>query len=431
MGIDEIAFGDMKSHRFFYGWTIVAVSFITLGIAFGIWYSFSVFFVAIQKEFGSTRAATAGVFSVFMVVQSGAAILIGFLLDRFGPRKVLPIGSALIVIGLMASSRINSIWQLYLFYGVVTAVGICSIGYPSHSIFLPNWFVKKRGLAIGIAMAGIGIGMQVLVPFAQHIISLYGWRVAYWVLAAIVLIMVIPLTAVFQRRNPREVGAFPDGEKGARNSTETSRKDPSLTTSAELHSTQWTLRNTLRTRRFWFLFLTFFFTSLAIQGTLIHQVAHVVDKGFSAEKGALIFGLVGILGSVGKILFGYLSDRIGRTKAFTIGMGCTFFGVINLMILQPAHLHPLYAYAIFFGLGYGSIAPIFPAHAADLFHGAHFGKIYGSLSMAGGIGGATGTWLSGKIFDLTSSYRIAFLIVLSSIILMVILFRLTSPSRRR
>jgi MFS family permease len=417
-------------NRLFYGWIIVGVSFVTLGISFGIWYSFSVFFVAMLKEFGWSRAATAGVFSLFMIVQSGVAILIGSFLDRFGPRKVLPLGSILIVVGLLATSRATALWQVYLFYGVVTALGICAIGYPSHSIFLPNWFVKRRGLAIGIAMAGIGIGMQVLVPFVQYLIGHYGWRTAYCVLAAVVLLVVIPLNGIFQRKNPEEMGLLPDGEPGE-NPERTEGSGGSPTSAPQSDDRGWTLGKTLKTSRYWFLFLTFFFTPMAIQGILIHQVAHVVDKGFSPERGAVIFGLAGILGSVGKILFGSLSDRIGREMAFSIGMGCTFFGVLSLMILEPGGGLLLYAYALLFGLGYGSIAPIFPAHAADLFHGPHFGKIYGSLSIAGGVGGAAGTWLSGKIFDWTASYRMAFIMVLSSIVLMVILFWFTSTPGKR
>ncbi len=166
---------------------------------------------------------------------------------------------------------------------------------------------------------------------------------------------------------------------------------------------------------------------MAVQGVLIHQVAHVVDKGFSAARGAFFFGLAGIVGSVGKILFGHLSDRIGRDRAFTIGMGCAFLGVLSLMGLRADHGWLLYGYAVFFGLGYGSIAPIFPSRAADLFQGAHFGKIYGFIAVPGGLGGATGTWLSGKIFDLTASYKIAFLGVLAVFVLVVVLFWLTSP----
>ena len=421
----------MKRDRPFYGWTIISISLVTLAIGFGIWYSFSVFFVAILKEFGWDRASAAGVFSLFMLVHSGAAFFIGSLHDRFGPRKVIPMGSLLIVIGLIASSRIGSLWQLYLSFGVLTAIGICTIGFVSQSILLPNWFLKKRGLALGIAMAGIGIGMQVFVPLAQYIISSWGWRAAYCLLAATVICIVIPLNAIFQRRNPQEIGALADGEKMPVGHKDILNESTSQLSVARNNLAQWTLASSLRTRQFWFLFLTYFFIPMAVQGVLIHQVAHVVDKGFSAARGAFFFGLAGIVGSAGKILFGHLSDRIGRDRAFTMGMGCAFLGVLSLMNLSPYNGWLLYGYAIFFGLGYGSIAPIFPSRAADLFQGAHFGKIYGFIAISGGVGGAIGTWLSGKIFDLTASYKIAFLGVLTIFVLIAVLFWLTAPDTPR
>jgi MFS family permease len=305
---------------------------------------------------------------------------------------------------------------------------VCSIGFISQSILLPNWFVKKRGLAMGLAMAGIGVGMQLFVPITQHIISRFGWRAAYCFLAAVALGVVIPLNAAFQRRRPEEIGQHPDGETmPSMVSRVPAEKETQRTAHVDAASAGWTLKSSLRTRPFWFMFVTFFFIPLAVQGTFTHQVAHVVDKGFSAARGAFFFGLAGIMGSVGKILFGCLSDRIGREKAFSIGIGCAFLGVLSLMGLGRHSDGLLYGYAFFFGLGYGAIAPIFPARAADLFQGPHFGKIYGFLSIAAGLGGATGTWLSGKIFDLTKSYHIAFLVVLSALILIVILFWFTSP----
>ena len=417
----------VEKHGVYYGWTIIGVSFVNLAITFGIWYSFSVFFLAILKEFGWGRAASAGVFSTFMVVHSVVAIVIGSLIDRFGARKVIPLGSILVVVGLVASSRVQALYQLYLFYGVVTAVGICSMGFLTHGIIIPNWFVKKRGLALGLAMAGIGVGMQILVPITQSVISRFGWRAAYCVLAAIVLIIVIPLNAVFQRRNPAEVGELPDGEKIPQKNENRLKEEQSTASIPENETKDWTLGSTLKTRRFWFLFTTFFFTPMAIQGTLIHQVAHVTDRGFSPEIGAFFFGLVGIMGSVGKILFGYLSDRIGREKAFTIGAGCAFLGVLNLMNVRPGLGPLLYGYAILFGLGYGAIAPIFPARAADLFQGPHFGRIYGFLALSAGFGGGAGTWISGKVFDVTASYHMAFLGILTVLVIIALLFRGTSP----
>ncbi len=413
----------MKQDRFFYGWVIVAVSFVNMAFTLGIWYSFSVFFVAVIEEFHWSRAVTSGVFSCFMIVHSLSAVLVGSILDRFGPRRVLPTASCIVALGLVASSRISHLWEFYLWYGVMTAMGICALGFIAHGMILPKWFERKRGLATGIAMAGIGLGMQVIVPATQYLINIFGWRPAYLVLAAVVLLVLFPLNALLQKKDPGEVGEVPDGSRSIRG--EEKKKNETYRPPAPPVAD--TLFGALHTRQFWFLFFSFFFVPMAVQGTLIHQVARVVDTGFSAARGAFFFGLAGIMGSVGKIFFGSLSDIIGREKAFAMGMVCAMLGVASLLFLESNRSYLLYSYAILFGLGYGSVAPLFPAKMADLFLGPHFGKIYGILSLAGGVGGALGVFLSGKIFDLTNDYTTAFILGLTAITLAIILFSRAAP----
>ncbi|MDD5474914.1 MAG: MFS transporter [Syntrophales bacterium] len=423
----------MIQDRIFYGWVIVAVSFINLGIIFGIWYSFSVFLVAVIEEFQWSRSAVSGVFSCFMLVHSFVALPVGSVMDRFGPRRIIPLASCLVAVGLAASSRITSLWHFYLSFGVITAIGVCAIGFIAHGIILPKWFERKRGLAIGIAMSGIGLGMQIIIPLSHYLITLYGWRSAYLILAAGMLSIVFPLNAILQRTNPGEIGEVPDGS--AKESVpiltpsleESSKVNPPMAARTLHKPVAQTPGEALRTRQFWFLFVSFFFVPLAIQGTLIHQVASVIDGGFSAAQGAFFFGMAGIFGSLGKIFFGTLSDRISREKAFAIGMFCTILGVASLLMLQADRVYLLYSYAILFGMGYGSIAPIVPARSADLFLGPHFGKILGILSLAGGIGGASGVLLSGKIFDLTEDYTLAFIVAIVAVSLAIMLFWFSSP----
>jgi MFS family permease len=411
----------------FYGWIIVGIFFVNMAMAFGIWYSFSVFFVALVAEFNWSRAAAAGAFSIFMLTHYGMAGILGSVMERFGPRILIPTGAMIAVIGLVAASRIETLWQLYLFYGVVTAVGVCSMGILSCGIFLPNWFQRKRGLAMGFATAGIGVGMLILVPAIQHIISNYGWRTGYCALGAIVFFAVIPLNLLFQRKNPQEVGTVPDGVQTAHSSVNATGEKIGSKGSGLNRTEGLRVRNVLGIKQFWFLFFSNFCVTFAIQGTLVHQVAYAVDKGLSAETGAFFFALAGIVGSVGKIGFGYLSDRIGKEKALSVGIACACVGIVCLLGLRKGWMNLLYGYAIAFGLGYGAVAPIFPTRAADLFMGPGFGRIYGLLSLGPGLGGAGGTWLLGRIFDLTSSYRIAFFIVLSALSLSLFLFWLSSP----
>lgn len=416
----------MGRGRIFYGWVIVAVSFVNLAVIFGIWYSFSVFLVAVAKDFGWQRAETSGVFSAFMLVQSLAAVIVGAFIDRLGPRVVFPTATVLVAVGLYLTSTIGSLIEYYLWYGLLTPIGVCAIGYIAHSIVLPRWFEKKRGLAIGIAMAGVGVGMQVIIPLTQYVISAWGWRMAYRVLALFTLCVLFLPNAILQRKDPEALGLKPDGGIAGLPEMDAPRKRLDIP-----RPIAGTMREATKTPSFWFFVASSFFTSLAIQSTLIHQVAAVVEKGFSASRGAFFFGLAGIIGSAGKVCFGYLSDRLGREPAFALGMASAIIGVLSLVFLSPQWPSLLYVYAILFGLGYGSIAPIFPARSADLFLGPDFGKIVGVFSLLGGMGGAVGVWLSGKIYDHTGSYVTSFVVSIGCMLINVLFFRLAGQMARR
>ena len=197
---------------FFYGWIIVAVAFVCYAVGYATWHSFSIFYVAILQDFGWSRAATAGAFSVFTIVYGIFSIHAGGTVDRFGPRLAIPVGAVVLGIGLLLVTRLTSIWEFYLLYGVVAAVGLSTLGTVPTFTVLNNWFVKKRGAAGGFATAGIGVGTLVMVPFLQSIITNYGWRSAYVVLAVAILLLVPVLSATFYRYRPQEVGLSPDGE---------------------------------------------------------------------------------------------------------------------------------------------------------------------------------------------------------------------------
>ncbi len=405
-----------KKFPFYYGWVIVATSFITLGVAFGVWYSFSVLYIAIIDDFSWTRATTAGIFSLFTISHYLCAFLTGWLIDRFGPRLVIPIGAMWLALSLNLLTHATDIFDFYLIYGVLAAIGVSLIGFVPHATFLPRWFSKRRGLAIGLAMAGVGAGMLTIPPFMQYLINLNGWRYAYRILAIIVL-FTIPINLFFQRRDPYQIGILPDNA-----TTDSTNNDPAnITTGAKSDTestfiidkkwaaTSWTSRRAVKTERFWYLAAGFFLGPFAIQGVLMHAVAGLVDGGMSTEAAAATFGLLGICGSVGKITLGFFGDRWNRETANTAGMIAATIGILALagVNLQPRLLP--YLFALCFGFGYGAVAPLFPSIAADIFQGKHFGRIFGLLSLNLGFGGAAGAWFAGYIFDRTGSYQIAFI----------------------
>ncbi|RMF90804.1 MAG: MFS transporter [Nitrospinota bacterium] len=393
------------SSRFFYGWTVVGISVLTLTLAYGTRSSFSIFFVAMLEEFSWSRAALSAAFSIHSIVASVGVPLAGALIDRFGPRCIFPLGAAILALGLVATSRIHTLWQFYLCFGLIMALGRSMLSMGPHSAILANWFVRYRGTAMGIASAGPGMGMFLLSPLMQLLISSFGWRIAYLVFAGLILSL-IPLLLTFQRLRPAELGLSPDGvtEKESPSSPQKRREveivDPVW--AAE----EWTPAKAMRTYRFWVLFGAFLFGNLTTI-VLVHQVAFLVDVGYSKLFAASIFGLIGILTSLSTILFGTLSDRIGREAAYTIQTISALIAIaLLLMIKDPSRPWLLYLYALLFGLG---SRQSLPAMAADIFQGRHFGAIYGILAFGIAIDHIVGPWLGGYLFDLWHSYTIPFL----------------------
>ncbi len=421
----------VNTPRFFYGWIIIAISFLTLAMAFGIWYSFSVFFLAIIEDFGWSRAATSGIFSVFLLCHAVMGLLTGHLQDRFGPRLVIPFGSVLLAASLVLTSRAQEIWHFYLVYGVFASTGVSLIGFTSHSAFLPNWFERKRGLAVGIAMAGIGIGMLVLVPLLEKIITLYGWRTAYLFAAGAVLCLVAPLNLVFARKSPAEIGLKPDGDTTGGDAQATAPKRIVEILDQEWTEQDWTMVKALKTRQFWFAASAFFFTAFAFQSTLLHSVSAMVDSGLSRHTATILFGILGIAGSGGKILFGYLSDLYGREIINTVGGIAAAIGIACLIAAASGSLVLALMFALMFGIGYGSAAPLLPSVSADIFSGKAFGMIFAMIGIGGGMGGSCGAFMAGLIHDMTDSYTISFSMSIFSLILASTLIWLAGPRKIR
>jgi MFS family permease len=240
----------------------------------------------------------------------------------------------------------------------------------------------------------MGIGVFVIGPVAQFLIARTGWRQANLLLGAATLLLLIPLIWFGVRNIP------PAGGPAA----------PSPAEPDAASALGPTVRQALATRRFWALFAASFFTPLAVMPVFTHQVAFAVDRGFPRMLVASVFGLTGLLSSVGRVGFGIISDRIGRALTATLSFACTAGGTVALLALD-AFPHPglLYAYAILFGLGFGARGPIMAAMATDSFGGRRFGVIYGILNFGNGIGAAIGPWFGGVVHDVTGSYRGAFL----------------------
>jgi MFS family permease len=373
-------------------WRVVVATFVTLGLAYGFWYAYSVFLVAFLREFGWSRSVVAGAFSLLVLVHGVSGPPLGWLVERFGARTVIASGGVLLSASLFAGAHVHAVWQLYLVIGGFAALGMSAAGWVPSVVLIRTWFPARVGTALGIASAGIGVGIFALVPFTQLLIDWLGWRWALRVLAVLIVVWIVPATLLLVQnaRGPAVVGAATSAV-----STSPSR-------------VYWTVRTAVRTWRFWTVGLVFFAGSAATQMLLVHQVAYLVDHGVSALVGATLVGVVGIASVVGKTGWGTLSDRVGREPTYTLAFACVALSVAFLA-LAGAHPHTLlpYGYAVLIGLGYAVTAPLTPAIASDLFGGPRFARIFGMLHFMNSLGGAIGAWIAGFIFDRMGSYALA------------------------
>ena len=390
-----------------FAWLIVGFSFITLALVYGVWYSFSVFFVALLKEFGWSRSIGAGAFSLFIIVSSIISPFVGNMVSSARPRRAIIWGSLLMGVGLALCSFTQTWWQFYIFFSLITAVGLGATGWVPHITIIQYWFKEKRGLATGIVSAGIGIGILVCVPSAQYLIIQLGWRIAYRIMAIFIPLIVISLAILFLKKPPQT--ASHQIEVGIPVKT---TKDP-LVINEEWASRSWTVQRAMATRSFWLLTLAFFLGSFIIQSVFAHQVVFFVDRGLEALLASYIVGIVGVVSIGSKILWGALSDKIGREITYTIGITCSILGMLLLILfnLLPSPSLP-YFYAIFFGMGYAVQAALPPLITADFFEGHAYGGIFGTLMIFVGIGGAFGVWFAGFLHDQTGSYVPVFIITI-------------------
>lgn len=406
---------DRKRLPVFYGWVILAISFITVAISYGIRFSFAVFYVSVLQEFGWSRADTALIFSINIIVYGASAPISGILVDRLGPRKFMALGATLLAIATATCSLTSQIWHLYVLFGVLVSFGICATGYVPNAVLISHWFIKRRGAAFGIFAAGFAVA-YIVASGVEYLIGLIGWRSSF-VALALLAAGITPVIAIFQRLDPRDKGLLPDGEpREARLPNAQAVRAEALVVDKKWASEEWSLPKAIRTFRFWFLFIAnMFMWGVSVNLILAHQIIFAVDEGYSRAFGALIFSLYGVFHAVGNLL-GFVSDRLGREMTITIGLIVCALGIM-MLVLNQGNQTPwlMYAYSLLFGTGIGVVSPTFTASVADLFQGKNFGAINGLIVLGFGVGGSISPWLGGKIFDVLGTYIPAFYLVMATL----------------
>ncbi|MFC2068578.1 MFS transporter [Chloroflexota bacterium] len=405
----------VEKPRFFYGWIIAIASFIIVLVIYGTYYSFGIFFEPVLTDFNWTRAATSGAFSLSFLVHGFQAIIAGRLNDRFGPRVVMTAYGFVLSLGYLLISRTETIWQLYLFYGVLIGTGMGSGMVPITST-INRWFIKRRGLITGIVLSGIGLGTILIPPTASWIITTYGWHTSYLIIGIITLVLINP-AAQFLKRDPTQTRQVPYGEG------ELQEKD------LKLEADSFNLEQAIRTKQMWILCTIFLFFGLCIQTILVHIVIHVTGLNISENMAASILGIIGGTSIIGRIILGSACDKIGSKLAIIIGF--IFLSASLIWLLVAKEVWMIYLFAIVFGLAYGGLVPLVSLAPAELFGLQSHGVIMGIQAFTLTIGGAVGPILAGYIFDINGSYNLAFVILALSGISAIILTVFLRPINRK
>ena len=384
-----------SGNSFLYGWWIVFVAAVGLSMGYGpiVTFTFGVFFKLLNQEFGWNRGDISQAFSISLFVMSLVFPFVGRLVDRFGARKVIIPSILLFGLGLMSLSLLSAnIWQLYAVYILLGLVGGGTAPVP-YSNVLSHWFDKRRGLALGVAMVGLGLGAFVMPSLAQMLIVSQGWRQAYIVFGLMVMVITIPIVGLFFKETPEMVGLRPDGDVINPNHPNTSEQKIGLSA-----------QEARQTHTFWILVGAFFLMSASVHGCLIHLVPLLTDRGISPQLAAGATSLFGAALLFGRVGAGYLLDHFFASSVAL----CFFCGTALGLLLLWSGVTGTAAFiaAFLVGLGMGAEGDIIAYLIGRYFGLRAFGEIYGYAFGAFTLGGVSGPLLMGRGFDATGSYSL-------------------------
>jgi sugar phosphate permease len=388
--------------RFFYGYWILFACFMAQLISSGlITYCFSMYTIPLMAEFGWNRGSIMLGSMIMSLISGLSAPLVGKLLYRIGAKTVIAIGALITGTGFVLLNFTDSLWQFYVFYAVV-GIGWATMGIVPTSAVVSNWFKRRRGFAIGILGAGIGVGGYTMPLLSNFLITNYGWRISFLVVGVMAVIVMIPISLLIIKNRPEDMGLFPDGD-GSSSVVQKVRSNSAPAVS-------FTFAEALKMPVFWLMAVAFLTFSFANQAIFQNHGPHLEDMGFSRAVVATAIGIVGIGSAFGKFGLGWLCDFIHPKYALVLGI---LFQSASLLILMTINADSpiilVYLYAILLGLGVGSWLPAMSMTTSTTFGLVAYGTIFGIINFASMLGGATGPVAAGMIFDFTGHYTWAFI----------------------
>jgi len=404
-----------KKNNIFWGWYIVVGAFLVMSVNYGARYCFGIFVKPLSVEHGWSHSVISLAATINMLIYSIGAIFVGRMLDKFAPRWIMTTGAIIAAAGFILTGFVNSPLTLYLAYGLLVGLGATGMGVVICSSSVGKWFIKMRGLAIGIATMGISFGIMTLTPLAGFLGRYFSWRAGMFILGAITLTVGVTVSQLLMRKtHPEAYGLLPDGDKIPL---------PGQISAAPAVS-KISLRIIFKDSRFWTIAISQSLIVMVIMSVFVHQVAYAVDNEINSIAAASSLAAISVTGFIGQFFFGWLSDRLRDAKyAYFLGISFLLCGMILLNYAD--NVRSLYLYAVIYGFGYGCIAPILPILIVDRFGRHTLGSIYGLLTFFIGFIGSLGPILGGIIYDHFGSYHYLWLIntiilALTSIIILTL-----------
>ena len=382
--------------KYFYGYNVVAAGFIIQAVSIGAMFTYGIFFKDFQQTFGWSRAVISGAMSLAFFIMGAVGVLAGSLNDRIGPRLIVMASGASLGLGYMLMSQMNAWWQLYFLHGILVG-----IGFATHDVItlstVARWFDKRRGAMSGIVKVGTGFGQLVVPMAATALIAALGWRNAYLIIGAVSLAIMLAV-AQLMRRDPQQMGLLPDGSRRGYDSA-----------AADSTPVGFNLKTATRTLQFWIICAAEFSIFFCMFTVIVHIVPHARDQGLLPTTAAAVISTIGGVSMIGRVVMGAASDKIGGKRALIV---CFIIMLGSLVWLQVAgSAWMLFLFAVVYGFAHGGFFTVMSPTVAELFGTGSHGLIFGIVLFSGTLGGSIGPLLTGYIFDVTGSYRAAFLVL--------------------
>jgi len=411
--------------KFFYGWIILAVGFLVMAVMGAcVFYSFGIFLKPITADLGASRGEATVAYSIMMVLHGLFSPLIAIVISKFGTRKPMILGLTLATIGLALMSTATQLWHLYFFYGILIGSGVALGHFLPVSTMVTFWFTRKRPLAIGILMAGVGIGTLIIAPIIARLISSLGWRTTWLVLAGIVFMLAVVPSAIFARNKPEDMGLLSDGDQATM-----AQDSSSAETLSSIAALNWEIKPALKTVAIWMITVINSANVFCMMMMNNHQVAHLTDMGFPPLIAASTLGFLGGTSAVGRLAGGALGQRINPRYLMAIAF---MLEAISLSIFLNAHTTTaVYTYVLLFGFGAGAIVVLHITMIGNYYGSKSYAFLASTVMVITTIVGASSPVLGGYIYDAVQSYTIPFTICIGASVIGGICALLAKPPNHK